>query len=227
MEEEITLDLREFFDILRKRLRLIISITVIATLISAIISFYVIDPVYEAKTSIVVGKSAEKKYEGYNSSDVAMYQKLITTYAAIAKSGDVAETAAQKLDIDITAKQLRAVTKVTPQSNTQIIDIKIESKNPENAKKMVDALTEAFMEAAKKIYPTGNVEIMDSAKVPSSPIKPKKALNVAIAFFLGLMVSIGLVFLLEYMDNTIKTESDVEKYLDIPVIGMIPDHTAE
>ena len=63
---------------------------------------------------------------------------------------------------------------------------------------------------------------MDRAIVPINPISPNKKLNLAIAFFLGLMISVGIVFLLEYLDSTIKTESDVEKYLDLPVLGVIP-----
>ena len=58
--------------------------------------------------------------------------------------------------------------------------------------------------------------------VPSSPIKPKKQLNIAIAAFIGIMVGLGIVFLIEYLDNTIKTPEDVQKHVGIPVIGTIP-----
>jgi capsular polysaccharide biosynthesis protein len=234
VEEEITLDLKEIFGILRKRLKLLIIITLISTLVSAIISIWVIRPTFEAKTSIVIGKNSSESNEGYTNSDVVMYQKLIKTYAAIAKANDVALVAVEKLNPDMSKEELEEAsikfqncTKVTPQADTQVLEIKIESKDPLNAKEKVDALTEAFMIASKKIYPNGNVEIMDSAKVPKLPVKPNKKLNIAIAFFLGLMVSVGIVFLLEYMDNTFKSQNDVEKYLEIPVIGLIPDHAAE
>ena len=68
---------------------------------------------------------------------------------------------------------------------------------------------------------------MDKAIVPINAISPNKKLNIAIAFFIGLMVSLGIVFLLEYVDNTIKTESDVEKYLGLPVLGVIPKMIAD
>ena len=63
--------------------------------------------------------------------------------------------------------------------------------------------------------------------MPEKPIKPKKALNVAIAFFLGLMASVGLTFIIEYMDSTIKTEEDINKYLELPVIGIIPKNAEQ
>lgn len=234
MKEESTLDLREVFGILRERLVLIIIITLIFILVSATISIWVIEPIYESKVSIVIGKYVSQKSEDYTDSDVVMYQKLIKTYGTIAKANDVALDAAEKMNPDMSKEELESAateiqmcTKVTPQADTQILEIKIESKNPLDTKKKVDALTEAFMAASKKIYPNGNVEIMDSAKIPKSPIKPNKKLNIAIAFVLGLIVSVGIVFLLEYMDDTVKTENDIEKYLEIPVIGLIPHHIAE
>ena len=59
-------------------------------------------------------------------------------------------------------------------------------------------------------------------KVPENPVSPNKKLNIAIAFLLGLMVSVGLSFLLEFLDNTYKNKEQLEKDLEIPVIGAIP-----
>jgi len=73
-----------------------------------------------------------------------------------------------------------------------------------------------------KIYTTGYVSVMDKAVLPDKPVKSNIKLNIAIAFFIGLMASIGLVFVLEYLDRTIKTEEEIEKYLDLPVIATIP-----
>ncbi|WP_341348995.1 YveK family protein [Fervidicella metallireducens] len=107
------------------------------------------------------------------------------------------------------------------------MEIKAQSKDPQEAANMVNNLVTTFIERAQEVYPTGNVQIVDPAVIPDSPIKPKKVLNLAIAFVLGIMMSLGIVFILEYMDNTIKTEGDVEKYLDLPVIGIIPKNLEE
>lgn len=227
MEEEITLDLRDLFIILRKRVKLIVAITIACTLVSAVLSFFVIKPTFEARTSIIVGKpqTGETKLDN---NDVMMYQKLIKTYAVIAKSERVAQNASVKLNIRYTPKEIQEMINVTPQQDTQVLEIKTENKDSKEAAAVIDAVTSAFMEEAKASFPTGGtIEVLDRARVPENPIKPNKALNVAIAFFLGLMVSVGLVFVLEYMDKTIKTEEDVEKYLNIPVIGIIPDQVIE
>ncbi|WP_097027921.1 YveK family protein [Clostridium peptidivorans] len=227
MEEEMTLDLRDFFIILRKRLKLIAVITVACTLISVLLSFFIIKPTFEARTSIIVGKPQVTEGSLQNS-DVMMYQNLIKTYAEIAKSERVAQSAAVKLGSKYTSKQIQEMINVTPQQGTQILMIKAENKDSKEAAAIIDAVTSAFVEQSKVSFPTGGtIEVLDRAKVPEDPIKPKKALNVAIAFFLGLMVSAGLAFLLEYMDKTIKTEEDVERYLELPVIGIIPKYAEE
>lgn len=229
MEEEITLDIKDFFEILKKRIKLIAAVTLISTFAAGIVSFFVLPPTYEAALSVFIGKSSDPKSNAiqYDSSDIMMYQKLVKTYAKIAQGNDVAEKALKDLGGNYTVKGIQQMVKVTPQADTQIMDIKTENKDPKEAKRIVEVVTKAFIEKSKQVIPNGNVQIIDKAKVPEKPIKPKKALNVAIAFFLGLMVSVGIVFILEYMDNTIKTEDDIEKYLEIPVLGMVPDHMSE
>lgn len=224
MDDEITLDLRELFYAIRKRIKLILLITITCTVISAILSFFVIKPTYEAKTTIVIGKTdggQNGDKSQYNLNDVVMYQNLVKTYAEIGKSRAVAENASARVK-NFTANQIQSMVTVTPQANTQILEFKIENNDPREAFIILNAVSEAFIQESKRIYPSGNIQVMDTAKTPEKPIKPKKALNVAIAFFIGLMASVGLVFVLEYMDNTIKTEEDVSRYLDLPVIGIIP-----
>jgi capsular polysaccharide biosynthesis protein len=223
MDQEMTLDLKDFYYIIKKRLKLILIITLGCTLISGVLSFFVIRPTYEASSSIIVGKPQGNAKDSTQLNDLVMYQNLVATYVQIAQSDSVAEEAAQKLDGKLTADALKAVVKVTPQQGTQILHITADSNNPKEAVKIVNAVSSTFINEAKRVFPTGgDIQIMDNAKQPKSPIKPKKAMNIAIAFFLGLMASVGLTFVLEYMDSTIKTEEDITRYLDLPVIGIIP-----
>lgn len=223
MQEEMTLDLRDFLYILRKRMKLILIVTITCTLISGILSFFVIKPTYAASTSIIVGKPQADEKNNTQFNDVMMYQNLVKTYAEIAKSRDVAEKSISKLNSDLTVEKLSKIINVTPQQGTQILTISAESKNAKEAAKIVDTVSTTFIEESKKVFPTGgDIQVMDKAKVPEDPIKPKKALNIAIAFFLGLMASVGLTFVLEYMDSTLKTEDDINRYLELPVIGIIP-----
>jgi capsular polysaccharide biosynthesis protein len=223
-EQEISLDLRDIFEVIRKRLWMIVAITLAATILSGLISFFVLKPVYEAKISIVISKAQEKtEKQQYDYNDIMMYQNLVKTYAEIAKSRTVAQKTIDKLKIkDMTPEILQGQITVTPQANTQIMDLKVKNIVPIAAMDTVNVLADFFIQESKRIYPQGNIQIIDNAVLPKNPVSPNKKLNVAIAFLLGLMLSLGISFMMEFMDRTIKTEIDVEKYLDIPVIGIIP-----
>lgn len=73
----------------------------------------------------------------------------------------------------------------------------------------------------------GDIRVIDEARIPKNPIKPNKTLNLAIGGILGLMLGVMLTFFLEYMDNTIKTTEDIERTLDLPILGVIPKDTLE
>ncbi|CDF57715.1 YveK family protein [Thermobrachium celere] len=227
MEQEMTIDLTELFAIIKKRIWLIIAITLATTLISAVLSFFVLKPVYEAKISIIIGRAeiGEKVKTDYN--EVLMYQKLVKTYAEIAKSKTVVEKTINELGKSVQADDyLKNITAI-PQPDTQILVLKYQSKDPVDAATTINTHAKNFIEESKRFYPDGNIQIIDAAQVPENPVKPKKMLNIAIAFVLGVMLSLGLVFILEYMDTTVKTEDDVEKLLDLPVVGIIPNNKDE
>ena len=223
MEEELTLDLRDIFHIIRKRMKMIILITLACTLVSGIVSFYLIKPSYESNTSIIVGKpeGTSKTQTEYN--DVMLYQKLIQTYQEIATSRVVADQTANILGNAYTAEAIQRAVTVTPQTDTQILNIKAANRDPVEAAKVSSAVSKAFIEQSKIVFPTGgDIQVMDAATVPVSAVSPNKKMNLAIAFLVGLMGSMGLAFVLEMMDRTIKTEDEVERYIGVPVIGMIP-----
>jgi capsular polysaccharide biosynthesis protein len=227
MEQEMTLDLRELYDILQKRWKLIVNVTAIFVVISIILSFFILTPVYEAKVTVIVGKEEQNSEKRIDYNDIMMYQKLVKTYAGIAKSRTVVEKTINSLSLDTEYDKFLDKLNVTPQPDTQIMDIKFQSKDPKEAMQVANKLTDIFLEESKRIYPTSTIQVMDYAVLPEKPVKPKKMLNLAISFVLGIMVSFGAIFVLEYMDNTIKTENDVERVLELPVIGIIPKQIEE
>lgn len=223
MEGEATLDIKDIFRMLKKRAKLIVGVTLACTVISGALSFFVIKPTYEASTSIIVGKQKDEATKAYTQGDVMMYQQLVKTYAIIAQSDSVAKVVADKAGNKYTTDQIKKMVKVTPQANTQVLEIKVQGKDASEITSMVNDASAAFIDEAKRALPTGgDIQILDEAKVPKNPIKPKKAMNVAIAFLLGLMASTGLAFLLEYMDSTVKSEEQVSAITEFPVIGLIP-----
>ncbi|MGJ0841780.1 YveK family protein [Clostridium tertium] len=220
MEEQV-IRLDELFEALKKRWLMIVSITLIATVISAALSFFVINPKYEVSTKVFIGKD-EGENQAYNQNDVVMYQKLMKTYSETIKTNDLVSRSLTGTSFDLEAKDVLENLTVTPVTDTQILQIKYKSNNPQEAKSVIQNLTEEFIKTSKELVPNGNIKIIEEVQLPERPVSPNKKMNIAIAFLLGLMVSVGLAFLLEFLDNTFKTKEQLEREFNIPVIGIIP-----
>ena len=220
MEEQV-ISISEIIDAVKKRWKIIVLTTVLATVVSGIFSFFVISPTYEASTKIFIGKEGAES-EGYNSSDVSMYQNLIKTYSELIKTKDLVNKAIDNSEYDLSVNNVLNGITVNTLTGTQILQISYQSKSPSIAKNMLESITNEFITKAEELVPNGNVKILESVEIPKNPVAPNKTMNIAIAFILGMMVGFGIVFLLEYLDNTYKNKEQLEKDLDIPVLGVIP-----
>lgn len=219
MEE--TIDLREYLAIIKKKAWIIAAITAVTTFVSAFLSFFVLSPVYEAKTTLIVNTD-QKNDDTITGDEFSVTQRLAVTYGEIIKSRTVLEPVIKNLGLDITYEELSKMITVSPVKDTQIINISVQDTNPLKAKDIANSIPEVFTKEVKRITKANSVEVIDKAVEPLSPIKPNKLMNVLIAFVLGIMIGLFVVFLIEYMDNKMKTPQDVEKHLDLPILGVIP-----
>jgi len=222
--EEQVISLGEIIEMLKKRWKMILIVTMFATLLSGLVSFFLISPKYEASTKLFIGKEAGAgAVAGYDQSEIAMYQKLMKTYSEAIKTRDLVGRAIKATNSVLTEDEVLEKLTVVTVADTQILEIKINDNNPDKAATMVQAITNEFVTTSKVLVPNGNIKVIESVKVPEIPVSPNKKMNIAIAFLLGLMVSVGISFLLEFLDNTYKNREQIEKELDIPVIGTIPN----
>ena len=226
MEEEI--ELRQYWEVLRKRWVIVLVLPLVAALTSGIISFFVMKPVYQASTTLIVGKkAAESGLAATQMLDNNVLQanlQLAKTYATIAQSRTVEQNVIKNLNLPLTVGGLDSLISINPVKTTEILEIQVTNTNPELAASIANSMAQEFSKAVIEIKKVDSVSIVDTAVTPTNPVKPNKKLNILIAFVVGLMASVGLVFLLEYLDNTVKTSDDVEKLLGIPVLGVIPNY---
>lgn len=226
MEEEI--DLRQYWDVLRKRWMIVVALPIIAALTSGVISYFMLKPVYQASTTLIVGKKASEAglaaAQMLDNNVLLANQQLAKTYATIAQSRTVEQNVLKDLNLPLTVQGLDSMISINPVKTTEILEIMVTNTNPELAATIANTMATEFSKAVIEIKKVDSVSIVDTAVTPDRPVKPNKRLNVLIAFVVGLMASVGMVFLLEYLDNTVKTSEDVEKLLGIPVLGVIPKH---
>lgn len=223
MEE--TIDLREYFFILKKKMWLIGLSAIVCGIISGLISFFVLTPVYEANTSLIVNKEVENEMTQMSTSDdLNFVQKLAVTYGEIIKSRTVITSTINKLNLDMTYEELLEAISVTNVDSTQIIKISVKNTSPIVATKICNTIPQIFSTEVQRVVKASGVEVIDKATIPENPVKPNKTMNIAIAMVLGVMVSVFLIFLKEALNTKVKEPKDIEEKLGIPVFGVVPKY---
>jgi len=220
MEE--TISLRELFAVLRKRLWLIVLITIIAATVSAVISFFVLTPVYESKTQILVNQ-AKNDQQLYSNQTVQTNVQLINTYNDIITSPVILDKVIKELKLDKSAGDLSGQIQVTSSQDSQVAQIVVQDTSAKRAADIANTTASVFQKQVPKLMNVDNVKVLSKAALGenASPVKPQPLMNIAVGIVVGLMVGVGLSFLLEYLDNTLKTEQDIENILELPVMGVI------
>ncbi|RBP04732.1 YveK family protein [Rossellomorea aquimaris] len=225
MEE--TISLKELIQTLKKRMSLIIILTLMAVLVSAAISYFVLTPIYQSSTQLLVNKSNQDQQNSFNVGEVQTNLQLINTYNVIMKSPAILDIVIDDLKLDMTTGALNEKVTVQSEKDSQVVNISVQDEDPKQAAAIANKIAEVFQTEIVKIMNVDNVSILAKAELGEnpSPIKPQPLLNIAIALVVGLMAGVGLAFLLEFLDNTVKTEQDIEKGLELPVLGVIPTIT--
>ncbi|WP_213422559.1 YveK family protein [Bhargavaea massiliensis] len=220
MEE--TISLQDLFKTLRKRLWLIVMSTVIAATIAGVISFLVMTPIYQASTQILVNQT-ERQSEAFTSQDIQTNLQLINTYNVVIKSPAILNKVIEELGLDETAGSLNEKVTVNSEQNSQVVTVSVQDPNQKQAVEIANTIATVFEQEIPQLMNVDNVNILSPAVMPAnpSPVKPDPMLNMAIGAVIGLMLGIGIAFLLEYLDTTVKTEDDIEELTGLPVIGMI------
>lgn len=217
------MELKEYLQVVTKRKWIVVIITAAFTVISVVISLFLLKPVFQADTSLYVGKQVTDTQTVLAYNDIMLSTQLVKDYREFAKSRLVTGTVKEQLKLEgITVEDIAGKIGVNLKNDTRLIQITAEDENPRVARDIANKEADVFKEKIVDLMDVENVRVIDKAQTPVSPIKPNKLRNVTIALFLGFVVGIGTVLLIEYFDNTVKTPEDIKKYYDLPVIGTIP-----
>lgn len=222
MEE--TISLKEIAEVIKKRLLLIITFVIGAALVAAIISYFVLTPTYENSSQFLVNQSSSQDANTQvNSTDIRTNVELINTYNVIIKSPAILDDVAKELNLNMTSSQLSNKIQVASAEQSQVVTVTATDTDPARATEIANTTVEIFQKKIPDIMKVDNVTILSKAELSAnpSPVAPNPMLNIAIAVVLGAMVGVGIAFLLEYLDNTIKSEQDIEKKLQVPMLGSI------
>ncbi|MFF2755771.1 YveK family protein [Psychrobacillus sp. NPDC058041] len=217
-----TINLLELFKTIKKRLMLIITILVIVVSITGVFSYYFLTPIYQASTQILINQKESQRGQ-LNTQDIQTNLQLIDTYNEIIKSPIILSKVIENLNLNMTPGLLNPKITVFNKQNSQVVNIRVEDPELQKAIDIANMTAEVFRVEIKTLMNVDNVNILSLAEDTNniSPVKPNPIFNMAIAAVIGLMLGVGITFLLEYLDTTIKNEQDIEELLGLPILGLI------
>ena len=226
MEE---LDLKELFSIFWNKKVWIIIITIIFIIIGAVYSYVFVKPEYQASTTLLLAKTnSEENTEGMTNSesitqtDLTLNQKLVSTYSVLVQSKSVIREVINNLGIDgLEEEELKKSVTVNAVEDTEVIKITVTNKNPDYAAKIANEIANVFSKKVTEIYKINNVYIVDVAEIENEPYNINHIKDIVIFAFIGIVIACAYILIANMLDNTIKSETDIEK-MDMTVLAQLP-----
>lgn len=226
MEKEYSneIDLSTLFKMLFSRWYVILVSTFIGFAFAFSFAYFMVDDEYTAKTSMIVLVENE---EQSNEQNFNFSQKLTKTYTELAKSDLVISQVKEALNLNYTNDHLRDMMTITGVQDTPVIKLAILSKDKEEAKNIANQTVLVMQSVSLNFEGFDNIEILDVATTPDAPSGPNRMLYVVIGTLLGGIVGVGIIFMIELFDKSIKTPADIEKKLGLRLLAIIPDYKME
>lgn len=218
--EDMEIDLTEIFYALRKKALVIVAVLLAGALAAGVYTKMLITPQYSATSTVLV---ISKETTLTSIADLQFGSQLTKDYSMLITSRSVLEEVLDNLGLDMGYAALRGSVSINNPSETRILRITVTNPDPELAKALADELASVSSEYIGDKMEVVPPKIIEEAVVPASPASPNMSRNVLIGAAAGFVLAAGVVVLMSIMDDSIRSEDDIEKFLKIPALASIPD----
>ncbi len=218
MEE---IDIREVLDFYKSKILIIILAVIVCLIGGNLYSKFIKIPKYESSTKIVLVSSNKKEV---TKADISLNQDLVSEYTVVVKSDTTLQTVLNNLNLNekYSVGDLSKMVSVSSVENTGVINIKVTSESAEEASSLVNNLSEVFSKIVNEIYSLDNVYILDKGTINKNAINDNFVKENIIYFLVGFVLSVGVLFVVFYFDDSIKNSEEIEKKFNVVVIGNVP-----
>lgn len=201
------INLKEFYYVIKKRIWMVVVITLITTTLGAYHSISTNTPLYQSSSRIIISAGPDDR----NSLQV------------IIKDSIVLDKVVKELGLPQSPEALASQITVASIDNSQVVSIGVTDTNPYRAAKIATTTANVFKEEIPiiKIFKDVSVSLLSDAKVNPHPINQSQNRMIIISLIVGLVIGIGLVFLLDSLDDTLRTDREVEEMVGLPVLGRV------
>lgn len=222
-QHEKSISFQELFVLLKRYLALIIAAGMIGGIVTYCICSFFVAPVYEANAKMIVN-SRQEQTGSVTNDQITSAQKLVDTYAIIIRSQPVLEPVIQNLNLPMDVEKLAKKVTVTSVNDTQVMQIAVQSKDPQQALQIVEQIVNTCPSIIIDAVEAGSVKTIEPAHLKKEPVAPSTNLFTVVAAFLCMVAVVVIVILRFLLDNTYKSETDLRNDLELPVLGVIPDY---
>lgn len=219
-KDDVEIDLIDLFYYLKKRIIIIIATAMAAAAIGLVVTQLFIAPEYTASTRMYVLNRANESSVAY--SDFQTSTQMLNDYKVLITGRNVTDEVISNLGLNMTSGQLAHAITVTSPDNTRIVQIDVVDTDPQRAADIANAIYRIASKQIQTFMKADAVSLVYAAKVPVSPSSPSLSRNVIISAALGLVIALGVLVVIYILDDTIRTEDDVERYLGLGTLGVIP-----
>ena len=218
--DEMEIDLREIFFALKKKIWWILATGLLLGCAAGAYSQIFIEPTYTSTSSMLV---LSKEETLSSMSDFQLGTQLASDYQVVIKSTPVMKQVIENLGLNMNTGALQSSIRIENPSNTRILKLSVASRNPELAKEIVDELASVSVEYIGDKMEVVAPKIVEEGQIPTYKDGPNVKKNALLGLMVGFIISGGLVCLLTVLNDSIKTEDDIERYLGISTLATIPD----
>lgn len=193
---------RELFDMIWRRIWIVIGFTTAVTAAVGAYSYWFITPIYGATVELLVmpnPTASDTQSREIDFNDIQTSIKLMDTYQVIIKSPRVLEKTMNSMKLSLSTTELDAKTAVKPVKASQVIEITVRDPSPVTAVEIANTLSSISVEEIKEIMKIDNIQVISEAKASDhpDPVYPRPILNIVMAFVIGFFLSIAFVLLYE------------------------------
>ena len=220
-EKQIEIDLIGLLNYLKKRIMIIAAAVLVFAAFGLLYSALFVTPSYVAETRLyVLNRSSTIGVQG---SDYQVSTYMLQDYQVLITGKNVTQKVVQQLNLGMTAEQLRSKITVSAPEETRVLQINVSDTDPQVAADIANKVCEVAIQELKRLTDADAVHQVYEAEVPAHSVSPGVKKVVLLAAFCGLVASVGIVTVMFILDDSIRTEEDVERYLGLSVLGVIPE----
>lgn len=218
-DDEIEIDLGEIFHLLFQKLWIIILCFIIGGGLAFGGTKMLITPKYSASSTIYI---LTKTTSVTTLADIQMGTQLTVDFEVLAKSRPVVEQVIEELDLDTTYEGLLERIAIENPTDTRMLKLVATDEDPEMAKKISNKLADTTADRVAEVMDSDKPNIVERAVTPKAPSSPSAMKNTAIGALFGAFLMIAIIIIRYLMNDTIQTEEDVRKYLNLHTLAAIP-----